>query len=223
VIEGGDMDIARYIDHTLLKAEAKPKDIDRLCAEAKHYSFAAVCINPIYVEHAVGCLKGTSIHVATVVGFPLGATNRTIKAHEAREAIDQGATEIDMVMPVGLFLAGDLKSVARDIREVVLSAGGFPVKVIIETCYLSTGQIGEVSRIAADEGAAYVKTSTGFGTRGATVEDVQLIKEAVGERCLIKASGGIRNRDHALALIEAGASRIGTSSGVEIVGGKGKV
>lgn len=222
LFKGGTMDIARYIDHTLLKADAKPKDIDHLCEEAKHYDFAAVCINPLYVEQAVGKLKGTGIHVATVVGFPLGAIGRTIKARETKEAIDQGAMEIDMVMSVGQFLAGDVKAVARDIREVILAAGALPVKVIIETCYLTSQQIGEASKIARDEGAAYVKTSTGFGSRGATVEDVQLIKAAVGEGCLIKASGGIRTRDQALELIEAGAARLGTSAGVEIVGGRGK-
>jgi deoxyribose-phosphate aldolase len=216
------MDIARFIDHTLLKAEAKPKDIDKLCAEAKHYDFAAVCVNPLFVEQAVSKLKGTGVRVATVIGFPLGATNRTIKAREAREAIDQGAAEIDMVMPVGMFLAGDVKYVARDIREVVLAAGALPVKVIIETCYLSPNQIVDASKIARDEGATFVKTSTGFGTRGATVEDVKIIKETVGNSCQIKASGGIRTREIAMAMIEAGASRIGTSSGVEIVGGKGK-
>jgi len=210
------MDIVRMIDHTLLKAEATPKDIDTLCREARDYNFAAVCVNPVYVEHAVGALKGTDVNVATVVGFPLGATSMVAKAREAGDAVHQGAQEIDMVMPVGLFLGGDQKAVARDVREVVLAVGATPVKVILETCYLSPKQIAEASVIARDEGAAFVKTSTGFGTRGATVEDVQIMKEAVGDRCQIKASGGIRTYDDAVAMINAGATRIGTSAGVQI-------
>lgn len=211
------MNLAPFIDHTLLKAEAQPKDIDKLCEEASRFKFAAVCVNPIYVERAVAKLRNESVKVATVVGFPLGATCTTNKVREAKEAIDQGADEIDMVIPVGSFLAGAVREVARDIREVVLIAGALPVKVIIETCYLSQRQIGQASMIAVEEGASMVKTSTGFGTRGATVEDVRLIKEVVGDRCGIKASGGIRNREKAIALIEAGATRIGTSSGVQIM------
>jgi deoxyribose-phosphate aldolase len=219
------MKLAGYIDHTLLKAQAMPDDINALCAEAAKYEFAAVCVNPLYVERAAGRLKGSQVQVATVVGFPLGASGYVTKRRQTHDAIQHGATEIDMVMPVGLFLAGEAKAVARDIREVILSAGPLPVKVIIETCYLSPKQIADVSRLAVDEGAAYIKTSTGFGTRGATVEDVRIIKEAVGERCKIKASGGVRDYDQAVALIEAGASRIGTSSGVSILeqGKKGGV
>lgn len=211
------MKLAGYIDHTLLKAQATPNDINALCAEAVKYDFAAVCVNPLFVERAVGRLKESRVQVATVVGFPLGASGLLTKRRQTHEAIQHGASEIDMVMPVGLFLAGDAKAVARDIREVVLSAGALPVKVIIETCYLSPKQIAEVSGLACDEGAAYIKTSTGFGTRGATVEDVRIIKETIGERCKIKASGGIRDYDQAIALIEAGASRLGTSSGVKIL------
>ena len=210
------MDIVRTIDHTLLKAEATPKDIDTLCREARDYNFAAVCVNPIYVERSVGALKGTDVKVATVVGFPLGATTLVEKAREAGEAVRHGAGEIDMVMPVGLFLGGDHKAVAKDIREVVLAVGATPVKVILETCYLSPKQITQASLVARDEGAAFVKTSTGFGSRGATLEDVQIMKQAVGDRCQIKASGGIRNYQDAMAMIEAGATRIGTSSGVAI-------
>jgi len=211
------MDIARMIDHTLLKAEATPKDIDSLCREARDYKFAAVCVNPSYVERSVGLLKGVDVKVATVVGFPLGATTLVEKAREAGDAVRQGAREIDMVMPVGLFLGGEHKAVARDIREVILAVGATPVKVILETCYLLPKQIAEACMIACNEGAAFVKTSTGFGTRGATVEDVQIMKQAVGNRCEIKASGGIRSYQDAMALIEAGATRIGTSSGVAIV------
>ena len=210
------MDIVRMIDHTLLKAQAQPQDIDTLCREARDYTFAAVCVNPVYVERAVGALKGSDVQVAAVVGFPLGATTTVDKTREASGAVQQGAGEIDMVMSVGFFLGGDTKAVARDIREVVLAVGTTPVKVILETCYLTPKQVAEASIIACDEGAAFVKTSTGFGTRGASVEDVQIMKEAVGGRCQIKASGGIRNYQDALAMIEAGATRIGTSAGVAI-------
>ncbi len=211
------MKLAPFIDHTLLKAQARPKDIDVLCKEARRHAFAAVCVNPLYVERAAAKLKGSDVKVATVIGFPLGAIGTLHKIHEAHDAIVQGAGELDMVMSVGLLLAGEPKAVAKDIREIVLTAGAIPVKVIIETCYLSPKQIAVASVIARDEGATFVKTSTGFGTRGATIEDVQLIKEAVGDTCRIKASGGIRTREQAIAMIEAGASRIGTSSGVQIV------
>jgi deoxyribose-phosphate aldolase len=211
------MDIAGMIDHTLLKAEATPKDIDALCREARDYNFAAVCVNPSFVERSVGMLKGSGVRIATVVGFPLGATTLVEKAREAGDAVRHGAREIDMVMPVGLFLGGEHKAVARDIREVILAVGATPVKVILETCYLSPKQITEACLIACNEGAAFVKTSTGFGTRGATVEDVQVMKQSVGDRCGIKASGGIRNYRDTMAMIEAGATRIGTSSGVAIV------
>ena len=216
------MDIVRMIDHTLLKAQALPSDIDTLCREARDYNFAAVCVNPAYVERSVGALKGSEVKVATVVGFPLGATTTVEEAREAGDAVHQGAGEIDMVMPVGLFLGDDHKAVARDIREVILAVGATPVKVILETCYLSPKQVAEASVIARDEGAAFVKTSTGFGTRGASVEDVQIMKEAVGDRCQIKASGGIRSLQDALVMIEAGATRIGTSAGVAIAEEAGK-
>lgn len=214
------MNLAGYIDHTLLRAQAVPADIDALCAEAVRYGFAAVCVNPLYVERATSHLKASGVKVASVVGFPLGASRTVAKVYEAEKAIGEGAGEIDMVMPIGLFLGGEERSVARDIARVVRAAGHIPVKVIIETCYLTPHQIGEASKLACEEGAAFIKTSTGFGTRGASVEDIVLIKKAVGDRCLIKASGGIRTREGALALIKAGASRIGTSSGVEIVKGE---
>ena len=213
------MDIASYIDHTALKPEVTPGDIERLCREAMENSFAAVCVNPLYVTAAAGWLKGSKVGLATVVGFPLGASTTSIKAREAWEAIQQGATEIDMVMSVGLFKAGDLKSVERDVAEVVRVADDKLVKVILETGLLSRDEIIMASSLSAAAGAAYVKTSTGFGPRGATVDDVQAMREAVGDRCKIKASGGIRTREQALAMIEAGASRIGTSAGVAIVTG----
>ena len=213
------MELAKYIDHTLLKAEAGPADIERLCAEAAEHGFAAVCINPVYVPLAAELLGGSEVAVATVVGFPLGANSAESKVREAALAVKRGAGEIDMVMAVGLFKAGDDAAVAAEISGVVRVSAGRPVKVILETSLLDEKEIARASVLAADAGAAFVKSSTGFGSRGATVEDVRIMKAAVGERCLIKASGGIRTRADALAMIEAGASRIGTSAGIAIVRG----
>lgn len=211
------MNLASYIDHTLLKADAVLKGVERLCSEAIEYHFAAVCVNPCFVAHAAGLLKGSGVGLSSVVGFPLGASTIAVKVREAEDAIKNGATEIDMVMAIGFFKSGNFKRVEEDIREVVRVASGRPVKVIIETCYLTPEEITKASIICADAGAAYVKTSTGFGSRGASIEDVKLIKAAVGNRCKIKASGGIKTKEQVLAMIEAGASRIGTSSGVAIV------
>ena len=213
------MELAKYIDHTLLKPQAAPLDIDRLCAEAAEYGFAAVCVNPVYVPLCARLLDGRGVAVATVVGFPLGANAAVTKAREASLAVEQGAGEIDMVMAVGLFKGGEQGAVSDDIAGVVEAAAGRPVKVILETSLLSEEEIARASRLAADAGAAFVKTSTGFGSRGASVEDVRIMKEAVGEGCLVKASGGIRTREDAIAMIEAGAARIGTSAGVAIVRG----
>ncbi|MFA4874281.1 MAG: deoxyribose-phosphate aldolase [bacterium] len=213
------MELAKYIDHTALKPETTPADIDKLCREALECRFAAVCVNPVFVPQASRALAGSGVLTATVVGFPLGATALDIKAKEAAYAIEQGAGEIDMVMAIGLFKGGDRAAVGRDIAAVVKAAGIHPVKVILETCLLTREEIIEASRIAADNGAAFVKTSTGFGSRGASVEDVLAMKEAVDGRCRIKASGGIRTREQAMAMIAAGATRIGTSAGVTIVKG----
>ncbi len=210
------MDLASYIDHTILKADAALSDIEKVCDEAARHKFAAVCVNPCFVAQAASRLKGSGVGLATVVGFPLGATTIAVKVRETEEAIKNGATEIDMVMAIGFFKSGNYKRVEDDIREVVRVAAGKPVKVIIETCYLTPEEITKASLIAADAGATYVKTSTGFGSRGATVEDVKIIRAAVGNRCKIKASGGIKTKEQALAMIEAGASRIGTSSGIAI-------
>lgn len=212
------MDLASYIDHTILKADATIKDVEKVCLEAKAHNFAAVCVNPCFVGYAAGLLTGSNVGLATVVGFPLGASTIAVKVRETEDAIKNGATEIDMVMAVGFFKSGNYKRVEEDIREVVRAAAGKPVKVIIETCYLTPDEITKAATICVDSGAAYVKTSTGFGSRGASVEDVKIIKAAVGTRCKIKASGGIKTREQALAMIEAGASRIGTSSGVAIIG-----
>lgn len=208
------------IDHTLLKPEAQPADVEQLCAEARAHRFAAVCVNPVYVKLAASHLEGSDVMVATVVGFPLGAVTTATKVEEARGAIGDGASEVDMVMAIGLLKGGDLKACGDDIAAVVRACEGRAVKVILETSLLSPEEIATASKIAAAGGAAFVKTSTGFGSRGASVEDIRIMKEAVGDRCRIKASGGIRTREQAIAMIEAGASRLGTSAGVTIVEGK---
>lgn len=211
-------ELASRIDHTLLKPEARPEDIDRLCREAVEWRFYAVCVNPSYVARAVRALAGSPVKVASVVGFPLGATTALTKVVEAVEAVAAGATEIDMVGPVGLLLGGDTKGFAEHIRAVAKAIGPATVlKVILETGLLSDDQKRLAARIAVDEGAHFVKTSTGFGPGGATVEDVRLLAEAVGGRARVKASGGIRTAQAALRLIEAGADRLGTSSGVTIM------
>jgi len=208
------------IDHTLLKPEATPADIERLCDEARAQRFAAVCVNPVYVKPAAERLKGSGVMVATVAGFPLGAVTTATKVEEAEGAVSDGASEIDMVMAVGLFKGGELKAVGEDIAAVVRASDGRVVKVILETSLLTADEIADASRLAADSGAHFVKTSTGFGSRGASIEDIRIMKGAVGDRCRIKASGGIRTRQQAIAMIEAGASRLGTSAGVAIVEGR---
>jgi deoxyribose-phosphate aldolase len=211
--------LAKYIDHTLLKAEAEPKDIEKLCSEAMNYQFAAVCVNPSHVSGSKDLLGESGVLVATVIGFPLGATTSTNKFRETKEATQNGADEIDMVINVGLLKSGALTEVGKEIGGVVEAAGGAPVKVIIETGLLNEKEISKVSSLCVENGAAFVKTSTGFGPRGASVEDVKLIKSVVGDDCKIKASGGIKTREQALKMIEAGADRIGTSSGIQIIEG----
>ncbi len=213
------MNIAAMIDHTLLKPEATESDIERLCREAAAHSFAAVCVNPIYVGIAAKALESTQVMVATVVGFPLGATTTEIKVAEAARALADGASEIDMVMSIGLFKGGDLKATGADVAAVVKESAGKAVKVILETSLLTADEISAASLLAVDNGAAFVKTSTGFGSRGASLEDIRIMKGAIEGRCRIKASGGIRTREQAIAMIEAGASRLGTSAGVVIAEG----
>ena len=211
-------ELAARIDHTLLKPEARPEDIDRLCREALEWGFCAVCVNPLYVARAVRALAGSPVKVATVVGFPLGASTPLAKVVETVEALAAGAAEIDMVAPVGLLLAGDTEGYAEHIRAVGRAMGPSKVlKVILETGLLSDEQKRLAARIAVEEGAQFVKTSTGFGPGGATVEDVRLLAAAVEGRAKVKASGGIRTLEAALRLIEAGADRLGTSSGVAIM------
>lgn len=211
------MKIASFIDHTLLKPEATPRDIENLCAEAERFGFAAVCVNPAFVSLARSRLEASAVKVATVAGFPLGASTSDVKAREAERAIRDGADEVDMVMALGFFKAKEYGEVAKDIRDVVRAAGGSAVKVILETGLLTPPEIEEACRLAADCGAAFVKTCTGFGPRGVTVEDVEIMKRATGSTCGIKASGGIRTAAFARELIEAGAARLGTSASLKII------
>ena len=212
------MSIAKYIDHTLLKADARKEDIEKLCSEAFHNGFASVCVNSCWVPLASELLAGTDVKVCTVVGFPLGAASANAKAAEAADAAKNGADEIDMVINIGMLKSGMMEAVEDDIKEVRNAAKGKILKVIIETCLLSDDEKKAACRTAADAGADFVKTSTGFSTGGATVHDVALMKEAVSARGLkVKASGGIRNYKDAKAMIDAGADRIGASAGIAIV------
>lgn len=215
------MELAQRIEHTLLKPEATVKDIMRLCDEAQKYHLYAVCVNPCYVPLAKHLLQGTDVKVVTVVGFPLGATFSSVKALEAKTAMEEHADEIDMVMNVSAFKTGDYAAVTEDICRVVEAAAPCPVKVIIEAAYLTPREKRTACRIIADGGAKFVKTSTGFGKGGATVEDVKLLREEADKYGLkVKAAGGIRDAETAKAMVEAGADRIGTSAGAAIVAGE---
>ncbi|MEK5340658.1 deoxyribose-phosphate aldolase [Weizmannia sp. FSL W8-1119] len=209
--------LAAYIDHTLLKPEATEKDILKLTAEAAQYHFASVCIHPYWVKLAAKELAGTDVKVCTVIGFPLGATTAETKAFETKKAIEDGADEIDMVINIGALKSGNTEAVEADIRAVVEAAQGKLVKVIIETCLLTNEEKELACRLSVKAGAHFVKTSTGFSTGGATVEDVKLMRQTVGDKAGVKASGGIHTKAEAEAMIEAGATRIGASSGVKIV------
>ncbi len=216
----GPKEIATYIDHTFLRAEATEEDIRKLCREAQNYNFAAVCVNPIYVRLAKQILNNTTIKVCSVAGFPLGAHLTEIKAREANKAIEDGADEIDMVIQIGALKSGNNEKVLDDIKRVteVCHHGNAICKVIIETAFLTDEEKVRACQIAIKAGADFVKTSTGFSSKGASVEDVLLMKKAVvGCEVKVKASGGIRSYADALRMIEAGASRIGTSAGVKIV------
>lgn len=209
--------IAKTTDHTVLKAVATEQQVRELCAEAKANNFASVCVNPCWVPLCTKELSGTSVLVCTVVGFPLGANATATKVDETRLAVRQGAVEIDMVIHVGAAKSGDWKRVEDDIREVVKAAAPAIVKVILETCYLTDAEKVKACEAAMKAGARFVKTSTGFGTGGATVDDVKLMRQTVGDKMLVKASGGIRSYHDAIKLLEAGADRLGASSGVTIV------
>jgi deoxyribose-phosphate aldolase len=218
-------DLAGYIDHTKLGPETTAENIDRLCAEAKTYDFAAVCVNPIWVKRAAANLRGTPIVVASVVGFPLGANAPEVKAAEARRALRDGAREIDMVLNIGALKGGQLELVERDIARVADACRevGAVCKVILETAVLSDEEKVIASQLAKRAKADFVKTSTGFGPGGATIFDVALMREAVGPEMGIKASGGIHNAEEARDMIAAGATRIGASAGIAIVGGESEV
>ncbi|MCL1950998.1 MAG: deoxyribose-phosphate aldolase [Turicibacter sp.] len=210
----------KYIDHTLLKPDATKAQILTLCAEAKAYDFASVCVNPYWVGLCAKELKGSDVKTCTVVGFPLGATIKEAKAFETKCAVEAGATEIDMVMNVGAARDGDWLEVFDDIAGVVEAAGGVPVKVIIETCLLTDEEKTKACEMAVKAKASFVKTSTGFSTGGATIHDVRLMRKTVGSEMGVKASGGVRTRAEMDAMIEAGANRIGTSGGVSLMDGK---
>ena len=214
------MNLAKYIDHTLLKPQATKKDLNILCTEAIEYGFAAVCVNPYNVRYCADLLNGSGVKLASVVGFPLGASLPGIKAAETIRAIADGANEIDMVINIGALKDGDDETVLEDMIAVVKAAEGKTVKVIIETCLLNDNEKVRACQLAKEAGAHFVKTSTGFSTGGATVEDVQLMKETVGTTMEVKASGAVRSYDDAIRMINAGATRIGTSSGVSIVKGE---
>ena len=208
--------LASYIDHTLLKADATEAQITRLCEEAREHRFASVCVNPRWVALCAQLLAGSGVRVCTVIGFPLGASSSAIKAAEARQAVADGADELDMVISVGDLKAGNYEFVRTDIRGVVKAAEGRTVKVIIEACLLTDEEKSLACKLAMAAGADFVKTSTGFSTGGAIVADVKLMRAAVGPNFGVKAAGGIRTRKDALAMIEAGANRIGASAGIAI-------
>ena len=214
------MSIAAYIDHTLLKQDAAAPQIDRLCAEAAQYHFASVCVNPWYVPRCVKHLQGTGVKVCTVVGFPLGATTTESKVFETLQAVRSGAEEIDMVMNVCAMKSGNTRAIEQEIQALAAAVEGHAIlKVILETCLLTEEEKILACQIAKRAGADFVKTSTGFSTGGATVADVALMRRTVGPEMGVKASGGVRDYESAKALIDAGATRIGASSGKKIVEG----
>lgn len=208
---------ASMIDHTLLAPDATEEKIKQLCLEAKQYGFASVCVHPTWVEYCKHLLQDTNVKVCTVIGFPLGATTSETKAFETKNAVENGADEIDMVMNIGLLKARDYERVKQDIEQVVQAANGRLVKVIIETCLLTDSEKEKACRLAVEAGAHFVKTSTGFSTGGATVEDVKLMRNIVGSEIGVKASGGIKSFSDMKKMVEAGANRIGSSSGVKII------
>ncbi|MGC5328453.1 deoxyribose-phosphate aldolase [Brevibacillus sp. SYSU BS000544] len=214
------MNLSQFIDHTLLKPDATAAMIDKLCEEAKEYKFASVCVNPTWIKRCAAHLAGTDVKVCTVIGFPLGANTPEVKAAETRDAIANGATEVDMVINVGAMKSGDLDLVKRDIQSVVEASGDVLVKVIIETGLLTDEEKVTACNLSVQAGADYVKTSTGFGPGGATVEDIALMRKTVGPDIGVKASGGVRDRETSIAMVNAGATRIGASAGIAIVSGE---
>lgn len=211
------MQINKFIDHTLLKAFATSDEIRKLCEEAKKYNFKSVCVNPVHVSLAKECLEGSDVLVCTVIGFPLGANTKEIKAFETIDAIKNGADEIDMVINIGKAKEHDYTYIEDEIKMVVAASTGKTIKVIIETCYLNDEEKMNCCLAAKKAKATFVKTSTGFGTGGATANDIRLMRETVGPDMGVKASGGIRNLDDLELMVENGATRIGASSGVAIM------
>ncbi|MEM3922073.1 MAG: deoxyribose-phosphate aldolase [Nitrososphaerota archaeon] len=209
--------VARAIDHTMLHAYVREDDIRRLCMEAVEYGFAAVCINPIYVPLAYALLRNTDVKVCAAIGFPLGSTFKEVKVEEAKRAIERGAAELDMVINLPMLKSGKYDYVEEEIREVKRSTGDGILKVIIECCYLTDEEKVIAAKIAERAGADYVKTSTGFGPSGAKIEDVKLLRSVLSPHMKIKAAGGIRTGEQALSFLEAGADRLGTSSGIKII------
>ena len=206
------INIAQYIDYTLLKPTATFADIEKLCQEALSYHFFSVCVNSSYISYAKNLLKESPTKLCSVVGFPLGAMSPLAKANEATIALEEGADEIDMVMNIGWFLSGQIHKVLEEVSQIKKITGNKVLKLIIETCYLSDAQKRLACQMGVDAGADFIKTSTGFGTGGATLSDVRLMKEVVGNQALIKASGGIRTREVALEYLALGVSRIGASA-----------
>lgn len=211
------MNYNKFIDHTALKADTTQAVITKLCDEAKEYHFASVCVNPTWVNYCAEYLKDTDVKVCTVIGFPLGANMPEVKAFEAKNAIEHGADEVDMVINIGALKDGNHELVYNDIKAVVDASGDHCVKVIIETCLLTDEEKVAVCELAKKAKATFVKTSTGFSTGGATPQDVALMKKTVGDELEVKASGGVRNYNDMMAVIQAGATRIGTSAGVKLM------
>lgn len=214
-------DLANLIDHTALKADTPLEAIIKLCSEARENNFKSVCINPYWIPVASKELEGSDVLVCTVIGFPLGATSTANKIHETANAVEMGADEIDMVINVAELKSNNTAMVGNEIKEVVKAAEGRLVKVIFETSLLEKSEIELACKLSLDAGAHYVKTSTGFSTGGATVEDIALMRKTVGSNMGVKASGGVRDYQGALAMLEAGATRIGASAGIAIIGGEG--
>ena len=211
------MELNRMIDHTLLKPESTREQIKKLCEEALEYNFKSVCVNPYWVSYAAEILKGSEVEVCTVIGFPLGANTTSLKAFETAEAVENGAGEIDMVINVGLLKGKEYDLFEKDIKAVVDAAKGKLVKVILETCLLTDEEIVKASELSMKAGADFVKTSTGFNSEGATVHAVKLMRETVGDKMGVKASGGIRDLKKSMEMIENGASRLGVSAGIAII------
>ena len=211
------MNYNKMIDHTVLKADTPLETVKRICDEAMEYGFASVCINPCHVAYCADYLKDSDVNVCTVIGFPLGANTSAVKAFETKDAIANGADEIDMVMNIGALKDKNYDLVRDDIKAVVEAANGTLVKVILETCLLTEDEIKKACELCVEGKADYVKTSTGFSKRGATIEDVRIMKEAVHGKAKVKAAGGVRTPEDMVKIVAAGANRIGTSAGCSLV------